>query len=290
MSHAVLVVGSANADLVVPVDRRPGGGETVLGGDTALSPGGKGANTAVAAGKLGADVALLGAVGDDPYGRLLRDSLANAGVDTQFVRTVERPTGIAYITVTPDGENSILVSPGANSALEPEDITDEALDGVRVLVASLEVPLPTIERAVVRAREKGVRVLLNLSPAAEVSPETLAALDVLLVNEHEAAYLLGSEDADPRKLLDLGPRAAVVTLGAKGAAVLEGDKSTTVESPKVEAVDTTGAGDAFAGALAAALADGADLVEAAERAVKVAAVTVTRRGAQPSYPTAAELE
>lgn len=290
MSAAVLVVGSANADLVVPVDRRPGGGETVLGGDTALSPGGKGANTAVAAGKLGADVALLGAVGDDPYGRLLRDSLANAGVDTQFVRTVDRPTGIAYITVTPDGENSILVSPGANSALEPEDITDEALDGVRVLVASLEVPLPTIERAVGRAREKGVRVLLNLSPAAEVSPETLAALDVLLVNEHEAAYLLGSEDADPRKLLDLGPRTAVVTLGAKGAAVLEGDKSTTVESPKVEAVDTTGAGDAFAGALAAALADGADLVEAAERAVKVAAVTVTRRGAQPSYPTAAELE
>ncbi|SFO19455.1 ribokinase [Amycolatopsis rubida] len=290
MSAAVLVVGSANADLVVPVDRRPGGGETVLGGDTALSPGGKGANTAVAAGKLGADVALLGAVGDDPYGRLLRDSLSNAGVDTQFVRTVDRPTGIAYITVTPDGENSILVSPGANSALEPGDITDEALDGVRVLVASLEVPLPTVERAVVRARENGVRVLLNLSPAAEVSPETLAALDVLLVNEHEAAYLLDSEDADPRKLLELGPRAAVVTLGAEGAAVLEGDKSTTVESPKVEAVDTTGAGDAFAGALAAALADGADLVESAGRAVKVAAVTVTRRGAQPSYPTAAELE
>ncbi|WP_406639804.1 ribokinase [Amycolatopsis sp. WGS_07] len=290
MSAAVLVVGSANADLVVPVDRRPGGGETVLGGDTALSPGGKGANTAVAAGKLGADVALLGAVGDDPYGRMLRDSLSDAGVDTQFVRTVERPTGIAYITVTPDGENSILVSPGANSALEPGDITDEALDGVRVLVASLEVPLPTVERAVVRAREKGVRVLLNLSPAAEVSAETLAALDVLLVNEHEAAYLLGADDADPRKLLELGPRAAVVTLGAKGAAVIEGDKSTTVESPKVAAVDTTGAGDAFAGALAAALADGADLVEAANRAVKVAAVTVTRHGAQPSYPTAAELE
>ncbi|MGW7535207.1 ribokinase [Amycolatopsis sp. NPDC054798] len=290
MSAAVLVVGSANADLVVPVDRRPGGGETVLGGDTALSPGGKGANTAVAAGKLGADVALLGAVGDDAYGQMLRDSLSNAGVDTQFVRTVDRPTGIAYITVTPDGENSILVSPGANSALEPGDVTDEALDGVRVLVASLEVPLPTIERAVVRAHGNGARVLLNLSPAAEVSRETLAALDVLLVNEHEAAYLLGSEDADPRELLDLGPRAAVVTLGAKGAAVIEGDKSTTVESPKVEAVDTTGAGDAFAGALAAALADGAELVEAAERAVKVAAVTVTRHGAQPSYPTAAELE
>ncbi|WP_020663724.1 ribokinase [Amycolatopsis benzoatilytica] len=289
MSAAVLVVGSANADLVVPVDRRPGSGETVLGGDTSLSPGGKGANTAVAAGKLGADVALLGAVGDDSYGQLLRNSLSDAGVDTQFVRTVERPTGIAYITVTPDGENSILVSPGANSALEPADVTDEVLADARVLVASLEVPLPTVERAVRRARERGVTVLLNLSPAAEVSSETLAALDVLLVNQHEAEYLLGTPGADPRKLLDFGPRAAVVTFGAKGALVIESDKSTNVASPRVEAIDTTGAGDAFAGALAAALADGVGLVEAAERAVRVAAVTVTRRGAQPSYPTMAEL-
>jgi ribokinase len=290
MSSAVLVVGSANADLVVPVERRPGGGETVLGGDTTLSPGGKGANTAAAAGRLGADVALLGAVGDDPYGRLLRDSLAGAGVATGHVRTVGRPTGIAYITVTPDGENSILVSPGANSALEPGDITDDVLDGVRVMVTSLEVPLPTVEHAVARASAKGVRVLLNLSPAAEVSRETLAALDVLLVNEHEAAYLLGTEGADPRKLLELGPRAAVVTLGAKGAVVVEADGSTEVASPKVEAVDTTGAGDAFAGALAASLAEGATLVDAAKRAVKVAAVSVTRHGAQPSYPTPDELE
>ncbi|WP_329069713.1 ribokinase [Amycolatopsis sp. NBC_01480] len=290
MSAAVLVVGSANADLVVPVERRPGGGETVLGGDTTLSPGGKGANTAAAAGRLGADVALLGAVGDDSYGRLLRDSLADAGVATGHVRTVGRPTGIAYITVTPDGENSILVSPGANSALEPGDLTDDVLDGVRVLVTSLEVPLPTVEHAVARASAKGVRVLLNLSPAAEVSRETLGALDVLLVNEHEAAYLLGTEDADPRKLLELGPRAAVVTLGAKGAVVVEADGSTEVASPKVEAVDTTGAGDAFAGALAASLAEGATLVDAAKRAVKVAAVSVTRHGAQPSYPTPDELE
>ncbi|SEP51994.1 ribokinase [Amycolatopsis saalfeldensis] len=290
MSSAVLVVGSANADLVVPVERRPGGGETVLGGDTTLSPGGKGANTAAAAGRLGADVALLGAVGDDSYGRLLRDSLAAAGVATGHLRTVGRPTGIAYITVTPDGENSILVSPGANSALEPGDITDDVLDGVRVMVTSLEVPLPTVEHAVARASAKGVRVLLNLSPAAEVSRETLGALDVLLVNEHEAAYLLGTAGADPRKLLELGPRAAVVTLGAKGAVVVEADGSTEVASPKVEAVDTTGAGDAFAGALAASLAEGATLVDAAKRAVKVAAVSVTRHGAQPSYPTPDELE
>ncbi|MFI5607703.1 ribokinase [Amycolatopsis sp. NPDC051903] len=289
MCAAVLVVGSANADLVVPVDRRPSGGETVLGGDTVLSPGGKGANTAVAAGRLGADVALLGAVGDDPYGRLLRQSLSGAGVATDHLRTVERPTGIAYITVTPDGENSILVSPGANSALTPADITDDVLDGVQVVVLSLEVPLPTVEHAVRKAAARGIRVVLNLSPAAKLSAETLGALDVLLVNEHEAAYLLGSA-ADPRKLLDLGPRAAVVTLGAKGALVITPDGSTDVPSPQVTAVDTTGAGDAFAGALATALAAGADLVAAATRATRVAALSVTRPGAQPSYPSAAELE
>lgn len=287
MNSDVLVVGSANADLVVAVDRRPGGGETVLGGDTVLSPGGKGANTAVAAGRLGADVALLGAVGDDPYGRLLLDSLRAAGVDTGLVRTSDRPTGIAYITVTPDGENAILVSPGANSSLEPADV-DAVFDGAKVMVVSLEVPLPTVEHAVTRAAERGVRVLLNLSPAAKLSPATLGALDVLLVNEHEAAWLTET-GADPRRLLDLGPRAAVVTLGAAGAVVVERDGITEVASPKVEAVDTTGAGDAFAGALAASLADGAELVDAARQAVRVAAISVTRHGAQPSYPTAAEL-
>ncbi|MER6664756.1 ribokinase [Amycolatopsis japonica] len=286
MTSQVLVIGSANADLVVPVDRRPGGGETVLGGDTILSPGGKGANTAVAAARLGADVALLGAVGDDPYGELLKRSLAESGVDTGSLRTSERPTGIAYITVTPDGENSILVSPGANSALRPEDVD---LDGAEIVVLSLEIPLETVEHAVAKAVEHRVKTLLNLSPAAELSAKTLQGLDVLLVNEHEAAFLLGGE-ADFPKLLDLGPKAAVVTLGAKGAAVVTADGVTEVPSPKVEAVDTTGAGDAFAGALATSLAKGEQLVDAARKAVKVAAITVTRQGAQPSYPTASELE
>ncbi|UMP02870.1 ribokinase [Amycolatopsis sp. EV170708-02-1] len=286
MTSQVLVIGSANADLVVPVDRRPGGGETVLGGDTILSPGGKGANTAVAAARLGADVALLGAVGDDPYGELLKRSLAESGVDTGSLRTSERPTGIAYITVTPDGENSILVSPGANSVLRPEDVD---LDGAEIVVLSLEIPLETVEHAVAKAVERHVKTLLNLSPAAELSAKTLQGLDVLLVNEHEAAFLLGGE-ADFPKLLDLGPKAAVVTLGAKGAAVVTADGVTEVPSPKVEAVDTTGAGDAFAGALATSLAKGEELADAARKAVKVAAITVTRQGAQPSYPTASELE
>lgn len=289
-SAAVLVVGSANVDLVVPADRRPGAGETVLGGDTAVSPGGKGANTAVAAGRLGADVALLGAVGDDAYGGILLDSLRDAGVRTGLVRETGRPTGIAYITVTPDGENSILVSPGANSALVPADL-DGVVDGVRVVVASMEIPLPVVERAIEAAAEAGATTLLNLSPVAEVPDATLAALDVLLVNEHEAAWLLGGADlGDPGALLGLGPKAAVVTLGARGALVVTADGAREVPSPKVEAVDTTGAGDAFAGALAASLAGGASLVDASARAVEVAAVSVTRHGAQPSYPTLKDIE
>ncbi|GHF10942.1 ribokinase [Amycolatopsis deserti] len=287
MACDVLVVGSANADLVVPAERRPGPGETVLGGDTVVSPGGKGANTAVAAARLGAGVALLGAVGEDPYGDLLLDSLRDAGVRTDLVRRVARPTGIAYITVTPDGENSILVSPGANTALEPS-VVDSALDGAKVVVASMEIPLATVERTVAAAAEKGVCSLLNLSPVAAVSAETLAALDVLLVNEHEAAWLLG-DGVPPERLLDLGPSAAVVTLGARGALVLTGDGATEVAAPKVTPVDTTGAGDGFAGALAAAIAEGKHLETAARRAAQVAAISVTRPGAQPSYPTAAEV-
>jgi ribokinase len=283
MTADVLVVGSANADLVVPVDRRPGGGETVLGGDTVISAGGKGANTAAAAGRLGAKVALLAAMGDDAYAAMLLDSQRAAGVDVGLVRTSDRPTGIAYITVTPDGENSILVSPGANAALRPEDV-DAALPGVKVLVASMEIPLETVEHAVEAAAAAGIRVLLNLSPVAEVKPSTLAALDVLLVNEHEAAWLLGSESVDdPGKLLDLGPRSAVITLGARGALVVTADGVTEVGSPKVHAVDTTGAGDAFTGALAASLAKGVDLADATRKAVKVAAFSVTRHGAQSSY-------
>ncbi|NKQ53266.1 ribokinase [Amycolatopsis sp. K13G38] len=287
MAHDVVVVGSANADLVVKAERRPGAGETVLGEDTVIMPGGKGANTAVAAARLGADVALFGAIGDDHHGTILLDSLRDAGVHTELVETTARPTGIAYITVTPDGENSILVSPGANHALEPERV-EKALSGAKVMVVSLEIPLRTVERAIETGARAGVRTLLNLSPAAALSERTLAALDVLLVNEHEAAWLLGSAD-DPAKLLDLGPRAAVVTLGARGALVLTPGSAAEIAAPQVDAVDTTGAGDGFTGALAAALAGGADLESAVRKAVQVAAISVTRPGAQPSYPTAAEL-
>lgn len=288
MTAEVLVVGSANADLVVEAQRRPRGGETVLGGDTRVSPGGKGANTAVAAARLGADVALLGALGDDGNGRVLLESLRAAGVRTDLLSTVDRPTGVAYITVTPDGENSILVSPGANGALDPAGIGG-VLGGARVVVASMEIPLPAVRRAITAGARAGATTVLNLSPVAEVGAEVLAALEVLLVNEHEAAWLLGAPDSDPRGLLELGPRAAIVTTGARGCLVLTEAGRTEIEAPQVTPVDTTGAGDAFAGALASALAAGADLAAAAGEACRVAASSVTRQGAQPSYPTRVQL-
>ncbi|MEV6603323.1 ribokinase [Kutzneria sp. NPDC051319] len=291
MTVEVVVVGSANADVVVRVQRRPGPGETVLGSDTVLAAGGKGANAAVAAALQEAQVALLGALGDDQHGELLRDSMSRAGVQLDLVRTARRPTGAAYITVTPDGENTIVVSPGANSAVDVEQVeaAKDVIAGAKVLLASLEVPLPAIERAVALAREAGTRAVLNLSPVAKLQPQTLAALDPLVVNEHEAQWLMDG-GTDLKKLLDLGPRSAVVTLGRRGALVIERDGTTEVSSPEVTAVDTTGAGDAFVGALIARLAAGDDLVAAAERAVRVAAVSVTRPGAQASYPTRGEVD
>lgn len=280
----IVVLGSANADLVVNVDRRPGPGETVIGSDTTVLPGGKGANAAVAAGRLGAAVAFLGAVGPDGYGDLLLDSLRSAGVDVGLVRRSDRPTGIAYITVTRDGENSIVVSPGANGSLTVGDVR---LGTARVLAASLEVPVPVVEHAVARASASGVRAVLNLAPAARLSAATLSTVDPLVVNEHEAEWLAGS--IDPRRLLDLGPRSVVITLGARGAVLADSSGVHEIPAPKVEPVDTTGAGDAFTGALATGLATGRDLVAAAELAVLVAAFSVTRPGAQPSYPTLAEV-
>ena len=291
MDNRILVLGSANVDLVVTVDRRPAAGETVLGSDITVLPGGKGANTAVAAGRLGGRVAFLGAVGGDANGALLIDSLRSAGVDTSLVARVDRPTGTAFITVTPDGENSIVVSPSANAGLSASDIDPSAVASAAVLVVSREVPAATVEHAVELAAASGVRTVLNLSPVARLSAATLAAADPLVVNEHEAGWLLGGGQADPRRLLELGPRSVVVTLGARGAVLISAGDGVLheVPAPVVDPVDTIGAGDAFAAGLAVGLAAGSDLVAAARLAVRVAAVSVTRKGAQPSYPFAAEL-
>ncbi|MEW2317112.1 ribokinase [Streptomyces bauhiniae] len=292
--YDLLVVGSANADLVVGVERRPGAGETVLGGDLAVHPGGKGANQAVAAARLGARTALLARVGDDGHGKLLRDSLRSAGVDTSAVLTGGAPTGVALITVDPSGDNSIVVSPGANARLTEGDVRAEVLGAARVVSAQLEIPPATVA-AVVRALPESTRFVLNPSPPRPLPAEVLAACDPLVVNEHEARVLLGDGETgdDPagwaRRLLALGPRSVVVTLGAKGALVCDASGVRAVRSVAVDAVDTTGAGDAFTAALAWRLGAGEELSVAAAYAARVGAAAVTRRGAQESYPTAAEV-
>ncbi|GLX52485.1 ribokinase [Streptomyces hygroscopicus subsp. hygroscopicus] len=302
--YDLLVVGSANADLVIGVERRPAAGETVLGGDLSTHPGGKGANQAVAAARLGARTALLARVGDDGHGRLLLDSLCSAGVDPAGVLTGGAPTGVALITVDPSGDNSIVVSPGANARLTPADVRAAGglLRSSRVVSAQLEIPLETVVE-VVRNLPSGTRFVLNPSPPRPLPAEVLAACDPLIVNEHEARVILGGSDSDTRTgsgigedpedwargLLAMGPRSVVVTLGARGALVYDGSGATRVASVKVDAVDTTGAGDAFTAALAWRLGAGADLAEAAAYAARVGAAAVTKPGAQESYPTAEEV-
>ncbi|MBB4969326.1 ribokinase [Saccharothrix violaceirubra] len=272
----ILVLGSANADLVVTVPHRPRAGETVLGGDVRTLPGGKGANTAVAAARLGARVVFAGAVGRDGHGELLRTSLADAGVDTAHLRTSDRPTGTAHITVTPDGENSIVVSPGANADLRESDIDALPWQDVATLVCSLEIPVPVVCHAIRTAAGHGVRAVLNLSPVTDLPDDVLPLLDPLVVNEQEAEALGTSVDV---------PRATVITLGADGARL--GDRR--FPASRVRAVDTTGAGDAFTGALVRELDQGVTLPEAVGFAIRAAAWSVTREGAQPSYPDLADL-
>ncbi|MEU8802218.1 ribokinase [Spirillospora sp. NPDC048819] len=288
-------MGSVNADLVVGVDRRPAPGETVLGSDLATHPGGKGANQAVAAARLGGRVGIVGRVGDDGHGELLRAALAADGVDLAHLTTTEgAPSGVALITLGPDGDNSIIVSPGANARLGPDDIAAAAdmIAGASVVSFQLEVPLPAVEAAARAAAGAGGRVVLNLSPPAPVPDGLLALCDPLVVNEHEAAYLLGG-DGGPEEmaaaLVRSGPRSVVVTLGADGVVVADGEGTASIPSPKADAVDTTGAGDAFTAALCLRLARGDSLRDAARYATRVGAAAVRRRGAQSSYPTADEL-
>ncbi|MFF0224324.1 ribokinase [Streptomyces sp. NPDC004629] len=295
--YDLLVVGSANADLVISVERRPDAGETVLGSDLAVHPGGKGGNQAVAAARLGARTALLARVGDDAYGRLLLDSQRAAGVDTVGVLVGGAPTGVALITVDPSGDNSIVVSLGANGRLTPTDVraAGSLFHASKVVSTQLEIPLETVVE-VVRNLAPESRFVLNPSPPRPLPQEVLAACDPLIVNEHEARVILGEGRVGERPedwariLLAKGPRSVVVTLGAEGALVADAAGVVRVPAVRVAAVDTTGAGDAFTAALAWRLGAGATLAEAAGYAARVGAVAVTRRGAQESFPTAGEVD
>ena len=292
----VFVVGSINQDFVLRLEHRPEPGETVTDAELALHPGGKGANGAVAAARLGAEVAMLGRVGEDAFDRELVENLRKNGVSTEHVETVSgTPTGSAFITVTPDGENAIVVSPGANRRFGPEEIEAAAGDlrEARVVVVQLEVSVEAVESAAGIAAEAGGRFLLNLAPPRELPDGLLHLCDPLVVNEHEAAFLLGEETAPEgcaRRLLSLGPPSVILTLGAVGAVLATGEIMKTYPAPEVEAVDSTGAGDAFVGALGAKLAEGVPLEEAVPYAVLAGAVAVTREGAQGSLPTSEDVD
>ncbi|MCO6007660.1 ribokinase [Actinoallomurus purpureus] len=288
-TYDVLVVGSVNADLVVRVDRRPAAGETVLGSDLATYPGGKGANQAVAAARLGGRVAFLGRAGTDGQGDFLRGALRGDGVDIAHLITTPGPSGVALITVGPEGDNSIIVSPGANGRVTEKDVmaAGPLFADASVVSLQLEIPLDAVLAAARAAKAAGARVVFNLSPPAAVPDELLALCDPLVVNEHEAAFLGAS---DPAGLLARGPRSVVITRGADGAVVADGGGVIEVPSPRVEAVDTTGAGDAFTGALAWRLARGDDLAAAARFATRVGAAAVRVAGAQSSFPRLTDLE
>jgi ribokinase len=285
----VVVVGSLNADLVVSVERRPGAGETVIARTADRRPGGKGANQAAAAARAGAVVRLVGAVGDDADGRQQRTELARARVGTALVRTVPGTvTGLAVVTVTEDGENAIVVVPGANAALTEDDAV-RALDRLAagtVVVLQTEVPAAVVDAAAATAAARGCRVVLSDGPVAPLAPATLATADPLVVNEHEARQLCGRDVARSELagalLVSTGARSAVVTLGADGAAVAGAGAHCTVPGVAApEVVDTTGAGDVLVGTVAAALARGLPLEDAVAAAVAAAAQAVGWPGARP---------
>ncbi|WP_402463304.1 ribokinase [Isoptericola aurantiacus] len=308
---SIVVVGSVNADLVARVPAQPEPGETVLADSMTVLAGGKGANQAVVAARLGGDVALVGAIGSDAFAAAALPGLRAAGVDLSAVATVPGPTGVALISVDDDGENTIVVVPGANAAVDADAVERhrDLVAGADVVVVQGEIPVPGSTAA---ARAARGRVLLNLAPVVPVPADVLALADPLVVNGGEAERLLAEADrpvsdsplAVALELQALGPRSVVLTLGAAGAVVLEpghdggapagGTTSgpgvlgqpVVVPTPHVEAVDTTGAGDAFVGALAYRIAVGDSLVDAARVAVRVGAFSVATPGAQPSFPTA----
>jgi ribokinase len=285
----IVVVGSINLDLVVAVEHHPMPGETVLGGDRRELPGGKGANQAVAAARLGADVSMVGRVGGDAQGARLREGLSDEGVDVEHVIVDEHaPSGMALIAVDGAGENTIVVSSGANARVGASDVAaaGDILAAASVTLLQHEVPVSAVEAATAATAAAGGTVVLNPAPARPLG----RPVDVLVPNRGELEALAG-RTGDPATLArGLGRAGAVVvTLGKDGVLVVEGERAEPIEAPRVNAVDATGAGDAFCGALAQAMAEGAELVEAARWAVRVAAVSVTRVGAQSGLPRRADV-
>ena len=296
MPFDIAVVGSINHDITVLADRLPIPGETVLGSEHFSANGGKGANQAVAAARLGSSVAMFGRVGDDEYGEALTAALEHEGIDTAGVSSDGNvPTGLAVITVDSSAENTIVVSPGANQALMPHHLEahTDAISNSAVVLAQLEVPLETVLSA---CKIGGGIVCLNPAPAQALPSELLDLVDVLIPNRSELAAISGVEEphspdevGQAAKAIDFAG-AVVVTLGAEGAMIFDSDEAIHVAAPAVRSIDPTGAGDAFCGAVAHGLSHGATLETAVRLAVAVGALAATGRGAQPSMPGSDDVE
>jgi ribokinase len=300
VSAPITVAGSLNMDFVVQVQKLPQPGETVMGGGFVTIPGGKGANQACAAGRLGGRVRMLGRVGDDVFGRQLRESLAGAGVDTKAVRVSGAvASGVALIFVEAGGQNEIVVASGANGLLTPDDVAQDLGDASGFLLLQLETPLATIERAAAIASERGMTVILDPAPAQPLPEALLARVSVLTPNESEALVLLDRRGTSvslaeapevARALLKRGTRSVILKLGEQGAFFQDASGGRHFPGFAVKAVDATAAGDTFGGALGVALAEGRSMDDAIRFANAAAALSVTRLGAQASMPERREVE
>lgn len=301
MQANVVVVGSLNMDLVTRAQRLPRGGETLVGETFATVPGGKGANQAVAAARLGAQVAMVGCVGDDAYGQQLRQALAAEQIDCQAVSIAAgMSSGVALIVVDAASQNAIVIIAGGNGQLLPESVQrfDALLQNAEVIICQLEVPMSTVAYTLERGRALGKTVILNPAPVSGPLPaEWFANIDYLIPNESEAEALSGlpvndleTAKAAATRLLAMGVGKVIVTLGAQGALFADGQAFRHFPAPLVQAVDTTAAGDTFVGGFAAALARGEEEGAAIALGQRAAALSVTRAGAQPSIPHLAELQ
>ena len=294
-SGHIVVVGSINMDLVVRAPHLPQPGETIIGSDFKTFPGGKGANQAVAAARLGGHVKMIGRVGNDAFGEQLLQTLRADRIDTTFVqRDTAAPSGVALITVEEEGQNTIVVASGANARVTPDDVeaAAAAFAGASVLLLQLECPLPTVRHAIEVARRQQARVILNPAPSQPLDAQLLSQVDYLAPNQIELALLTQSDSLAEgvKRLKALGVKQVVVTLGGDGAAVFDDEQAYQLAPHHVSVVDTTAAGDAFVGGFAVALVEGKSTRAAAEWGNAAGALAVTRAGAQPSLPSRAELE
>jgi ribokinase len=296
---SIVVVGSSNTDMVVKAQHLPAPGETVLGGTFFMNAGGKGANQAVAAARLGGTVSLVAKIGDDIFGKEARILFEREGIDTSFVLTdASHPSGVALITVDDDGENCIVVASGANAALLPSDLhaAKTMIMNAKLVLMQLETPLETIKYVSAFAKENDVRVVLNPAPACTLSDDILRNLSVITPNQKEAEMLTGikvtdrsSAEVAAKALLAKGIPTVIITLGAQGALLLHEGSFHLIPAPNVVAVDTTAAGDVFNGALTVAISENMDMPTAVRFACEAAAISVTRLGAQASAPYRKEI-